>query len=185
MGLRLPFAAFFLAVAALRVASVGAAQVALVKDSPFLPPGSAAGGSGPEGGPSYELAGGSVTSQGSEVCIYDVKGKRSHWIGVGGEDGAVQVVSYDPAGDCAVVRINGVQQTLELRKEAGPVNLGSAAPFVAAGAYAPSSLPAGLTVEEARKRREARMLVTDLMDIGMRQRRAHEEAMRQAAQAGH
>jgi hypothetical protein len=118
------------------------------------------------------------------VCIYDVNGKRSHWIGVGDADGRIQVVSYDAAGDRAVVRIDGVEQTLDLRKEAAPRNPGFAVPFVAAANTAPGALPPGISIQEARKQREARMLVMDLMDAGMRQRQAHEEALRQAARNG-
>jgi hypothetical protein len=158
--------------------------MALAKDSPFLSPGEESPGSASGARPAFELAGGSVTSSGSEVCIYDVNAKRSHWIGVGDADGAIQVVSYDAAGDQAVVRIDGVQQTLDLRKEAASPNPSSITPFVAAGATVTGAREPVISVEEARARRESRMLVTDLMDIGMRQRQAHEAALRQAVQNG-
>ena len=174
----------FLAVIALALAGTGSAQTALVQDSPFLPPGTADGGSGPAAAPAYELAGGSVSSQGAQVCIYDVNGRRSHWIGVGDADGRIEVVSYDAAADRAVVRIAGVEQTLELRKEAPKTGPASRLPFVAATNFVPNAPPPGLSLEENRKQREARMMVSDLMDIGMRQRRAHEEALRQAGQSG-
>jgi hypothetical protein len=114
------------------------------------------------------------------VCIYDVGGRRSHWSGVGEVDDGVQVVSYDATADEAVVRINGVQQTLELRREAA--GGGSFGSFVPAPVYLTGPAPRPLSAEAARKQREARMLVADLMDIGMRERQANEEAERQAAQ---
>jgi hypothetical protein len=160
------------------------AQTALASSSPFLAAGAAGGGAGPGSGPAFELAGGIVTSSGSEVCIYDINGKRSHWIGVGDADGRIQVLSYDSAADRAVVRVDGVEQTLDLRKETTPRSPASAVPFVAAVGSVPGALPPGMSIQEARKQREARMLVMDLMDAGMKQRQAREEALRQAARNG-
>jgi hypothetical protein len=184
MKVHVPHAGRSLAFLALAMSGMASAQTTLIQDSPFLAPGTGPGGAGPGSGPAFELAGGSVTSEGSQVCIYDVGGKRSHWIRVGDADGRIQVVSYDAGGDRAVVRIDGVEQTLDLRKEVTPRSPVSAAPFVAATNAVPAALPPGVSVQDARKQREARMLVMDLMDTGMRQRRAHEEALRQAAQNG-
>ncbi len=160
------------------------AQTALAADSPFLARGAASGGRVAGSGPAFELAGGSVTSAGSEVCIYDVNGKRSHWICVGDADGRIQVLSYDAAADRAVVKIDGVNQTLDLRREAGPSGPSSSVPFVAAAGTVQGGIPPGMSIQEARKQREARMLVMDLMDEGMRQRKAHEEALRQGGRSG-
>jgi len=179
---RTSIACVFLALLSLGKAGGASAQDTLAKESPFLPPGTAAGRGGEGSGAAYQLAGGSVTSRGSEVCIYDVGGRRSRWIGVGEADGGFQVVSYDSDADRAVVRIDGVQQTLELRKAASPANAVAFNSFVPAPAYITGPAPRPLSAEAARKQREARMLVADLMDIGMRERQANEEAERRAAE---
>ena len=77
-------------------------------------------------------------------------------IGVGEADGGIQVVSYDSDADRAVVRIDGVQQTLELRKAASPANAVAFNSFVPAPAYITGPAPRPLSAEAARKQREAR-----------------------------
>jgi len=149
-------------------------------DSPFLPAansGSAAGGSRtPQ---AFELAGASITSHGTEVCIYDVQAKRSRWISVGSTSDQIQVV----------IRANGVQTSLELRKTTveslGPVGQAAAfampsAPALTVNPSPPAVLPFK-SPEVAKQEREARMLVSDLLEIGIQQRKAYEEAARKAA----
>jgi hypothetical protein len=88
--------------------------------------------------------------------------------------------------DEAVVRVGSDLKTLTLRKPAGAH--GGAMPGLSAqppplplvgpaGGALPQVAPL-VTREE--KEREARMLVSDLLEIGMRQRKAYEEAQRKA-----
>ena len=159
-------------------------------DSPFVPAansGRAAGGSRtPQ---AFELAGASITSHGTEVCIYDVQAKRSRWISVGSTSDQIQVVSYNPEKDQVVIRANGVQTSLELRKTTveslGPVGQAAAfampsAPALTVNPSPPAVLPFK-SPEVAKQEREARMLVSDLLEIGIQQRKAYEEAARKAA----
>jgi hypothetical protein len=165
------------------------AQPAASGDSPFLPPaGAAKGGAQPLSNP-YELTGTSKTSRETKVCIYDAQARSSHWIAVGSAYGDVQVVSYDPASDRAVINVHGSRMSLDMRKAvvsklpgfatapspkpvSGPVVLRSAGP--------PAQTQSAETLKQER---EARMLVSDLLDIGMQQRKAYEEAQKAAQQS--
>jgi hypothetical protein len=188
MSLRLRFTGILVAAALPGLAGIAKAQTVLVENSPFLPPGSEPGFAGQGNSAQFELAGASVTDKGAEVCIYDVKERRSHWIPVGGVDRGIQVLSYDAIRDRAELRIDGVTQSLEMRKAAEqPVSRASFPSQEAVNLAANNGLPTQATpaqIETARKQREARMFVTDLMEIGMQQRRAFEEAQRKKAEEG-
>jgi len=164
-------------------------QTTLVGDSPFAPAGSA-GAAAASSAEAYELAGSSVQGPDVLVCIFDRGAKHSDWIAVGGTAGAVHVVSYDADKDRAVVTISGARKELTLRTatvaSAGAAPAGRQAP--------PSPRPApqvvagappvqGPAANAAREQQEARMLVSDLLDIGVQQRKAYQEARQKAAQA--
>ena len=170
-----------------------------------------------------EFAGVSLIGKQTDLIFYDKTAKKSHWIGLGETKEGIAVLNYDERREEAVVKINGVQKTLALRKVSGPVstprpvaplpasfNAAAPATFTAdlsgsapvpvantnivpnplmaepAAATASSNSPAapapGSPAEiQARQETEARMLVSDLLEIGMAQRRAYEEAQRKAA----
>ena len=166
---------------------------AAANDSPFAPlPGAAGSAAAPE--ELFELAGASATGQGTEVCIYNSQTKRSTWIAVGSSRDGVEVVSFDPDRDQAVVSLHGQRKTLSLRKAvvtAAPVPVftppvyAPAPPGENLAAAAPQPVgpqPVGTSSREQKiQEREARMLISDLMQIGMEQRKAYAEAKRQAA----
>ncbi len=160
----------------------------LVGNSPFAAAGK---GAGSAGGPAeaYELAG--STSQGSQVsvCIFERQNRRSRWIDVGETVDGIQVVSYDSVNDAAVVRVNGTRKDLTMRKEtvassgasynpAAPVASGQVASLVPVPAQAVAA-PGSPAAEQ----REARMLVSDLLEIGIQQRKAYQDAKQRAAAA--
>jgi len=177
-----------LAVAA-GAASVGAAgQGSLVANSPFMPSGgAAAAGSGP--GEPYELSGSSVQGSEVSVCIYERQAKHSQWIPVGGLVDGIHVISFDAEHDRAVVTISGSYRELSMRKATvapagAPVAL-RAAPAAGDVALqlppaAPAPLPSPATAQHDQQ--EARMLVSDLLEIGVQQRKAYQEARQKAAQ---
>ncbi len=191
------------------------------KNSPFMPAtsGATAVVSVSE---SIEFAGISSVGKRTDLIFHDKAAKKSRWVGVGETVEGISVVSFDPRRDEAVVKINGVQKTLALRKgsrtasgpapapvavmpPAGgfavatpPLPLPGAEPLVgtnptpgqttAAPAPAappvPPAVPAGpaTPAQVAKQESDARMLVSDLLEIGMAQRKAYEEAHRRAAQ---
>lgn len=189
--------------------------------SPFTP----AGGPVTAGAPAnenIEFAG--VTTMGSrtDLIFHDKTAKKSHWLAKGETKAGITLLNYDPQREQAVVKVNGVEKVLTLRKGKGasaapgpaiatqPAGFNVPSPAVApvaspdvagAGAItmagtsaaavpaqpAPTPMPAPsgpMTPEiQARQETEARMLVSDLLEIGMAQRRAYEEAQRKSSES--
>lgn len=149
----------------------------LLKDSPFLPP---AGGSlvapPPE---TMQLSGVIAAGQSTLVNITDSQTKRSLWIPVGKTVDDIEVLSCDLKTDTVVVRTKGEVKTLKLRTPTIVTAPTGAPPMIAAG---PGGGPAPI-LTQAEQEREARMLVSDLLEIGLQQRKAYEEAQRKAAAA--
>ena len=145
----------------------------------------------------------------THLIFHDKAAKKNRWVALGETVEGISVVKYDDRLEQAVVKINGTEKTLPLRKGKGPANapatitpLPAAAGFAVAspaqplqdvpapaGAVDPTSnqapqKPAGPPTPEvqAKQETEARMLVSDLLEIGMAQRRAYEEAQRRSAE---
>jgi len=168
--------------AVLLAVAVSSAQTALPKDSPFLPaPGTAASGAGPtqEG---LELAGVSSTAKNTLVCIYDNQTKRSHWIPVNATVEGIKVLAYDSTLDQVSLSVGGQKKVLRLRKATvsgvANANPGAAAAGFATPAVMPSTpgtpQPPPAPGSIAQQETEARMLVSDLLEIGIQQRKAYE-----------
>jgi hypothetical protein len=179
-------------------------------DSPFLPPsGSTAAVASPS--ENLEFAGWNSVGEKTFVNIFDKSTKKGRWISVGGSDGTMSVLAYDPRREQVVVKSGDTQKTLTLRKSSGvasapapvavmPPSAGFAqpaiapinqniAPAVAMGPVATAEpAPAPAPPEPAkpqtvqRQEEEARMLVSDLLEIGMAQHRAYEEAQKKASE---
>lgn len=162
----------------------------LVANSPFAAVGGGAGSSAARA-EAYELAG--STSLGSQVsvCIFERQNRRSEWIAVGETVDGVRVVSYDSMNDTAVVTIDGARRDLTMRKDTvvssgstynpavAPVSNGQVASLVPVPSPAAAAAPGSPAAEQ----REARMLVSDLLEIGLQQRKAYESAKQRAAAA--
>ena len=158
------------------------------KESPFAQ----AGGSSATtaGADPLEFAGVSIVGKRTSINLYDKATKRSFWVDVGATSGGVTVVKYDSTHDQVTVKRDGVEKTLPLRAASSVVNGASTlAPALAAApvpapapaAPAPATPTSTSSLSQARQEEEARMLVSDLLEIGMAQRRAYEEAQRRAA----
>jgi len=169
-------------------APIASAQTALPKDSPFLP----AAGSAPAvaaAGDIHELAGISSTGKITLVCIYDNQAQRSRWIAVNATVDGIKVLSFDAAREEATIKVGEQQKTLRMRKAAvaGAANVNpganaaafaTPAPTVTQGTPQPPPAPGSVAQQET----EARMLVSDLLEIGIQQRKAYEEAQKKAEQ---
>ena len=179
------------ALGALVGASLGFGQT-LAVHSPFMIGGSA-GAAASAPAEAYELAGSSVQGADISVCIYERGAKRSQWISVGDTVDGVHVVSFNPQEDRAVVTISGATKELSLRKAApasatqslayalrgppsGSSQVASIMPLAPTGAAAPSTPESA-----AREQKEARMLVSDLLEIGVQQRKAYQDAKQKSA----
>lgn len=156
-----------------------------LKESPFLPPANAAAPS--KTAAAYELAGMSVAGKATLLSIVRVKDKRSTWVAVGQTAGEITAVSYDPKTEQATIRVDGKPITIAMKKASvvSASNTLFRSPFPSnsttpATSPQPIVTPLPATTQEE-KETEARMLVTDLLEIGQQQRKAYEEAQRQAA----
>lgn len=161
------------------------------KDSPFLPPSSAAP-AGQAASAGYALTGMTVVGKDTLLSVTNQSDKRSTWVAVGKTVGDITAISYDAAEEKAVIRAGGQNYTLVLKKGAvlpGPA-VSFSPPVSQAPAAAPPPTPAAVEVPQGNlsaqeeKEMEARMLVTDLLEIGQQQRKAYAEAQRQAAAKG-
>jgi len=158
---------------------------ALPSQSPFLPSTSA---TGEDLNAAYGLLGMTVVGKQTLLSISRLSDKRSFWVPLGETVAEVTAVSYDSKSDEAVIRADGRMLTLTLRKgvvlprSAMPVEAArSPAPVTPAPAAEAVQVPSGPMTVQQEKEMEARMLVTDLLEIGQEQRKAYELAQRQAA----
>ncbi|MBS0663738.1 MAG: hypothetical protein JSR48_10780 [Verrucomicrobia bacterium] len=164
-------------------AGTAALAQSLPDSSPFLPP--AAGAAMAGAGARYQLGGIITSGKDVMVSITRVDDKRSFWVPVGGTVNEVTVLTCNADRDEATIRANNQTMTLRLRQ---PTIAGGTAAMASAGARPNEASPVispplpppvgGPEVQE----REARMLVTDLLDIGQQHRKAYEEAQRKAAE---
>lgn len=158
--------------------AVGARGEPLVKDSPFLPPNEPANPAPVAQAASHEFTGVIVTGKNVLINLTDASAKRSFWIGVGKKNETVELMSYDPKTETISVRLNQETLTLALKQPAVAASSGSTVATVPVAPAVPIPPPSS----PAEAEREARMLVSDLLEIGIQQRKAYEEAQRKAAQ---
>jgi hypothetical protein len=178
------------------------------KDSPFKQSGAPAAAAKNE---ALEFIGVTTDGKKTMVNLYDREAKHGSWIQEGKSSGGITVVKYDGAHDQVTIKRDGVEKTLALRSASGVVNgpapvvtapvpaLMPSTPVTVPGATTSSTPAAGTTVAadgttpapatpttktRAQQEEEARMLVSDLLEIGIAQRRAYEEAQRKAAAGG-
>ena len=182
----------------------------LPKRSPFMPVGNttvAAAASNE----TLEFAGVSSFGKRVDLIFHDKVTKKNHWIGIGETKEGITVTDYDARHEQVAVKVNGIEKTLALRKGSGtsqsaqatppplpgfntPISVtgptsppvvdapANAAPTLFPTPPSPVKTDAPPTSEtQARQETEARMLVSDLLEIGMAQRRAYEEAQRKSS----
>jgi hypothetical protein len=188
----------------------------LPRSSPFLPAGTS-GAPAEAAAESIEFAGiYSTVGKRTDLIFHDKTTKKNHWIAPGETKGGIAVISYDEVRQLVVVKLNGAEKTLALRKVASPkggaprpvapqptgfnvptpppqpaapsepvvitpgTGNGSAGITISAAPAAPAA-PEAPEATRVRQETEARMLVSDLLEIGMAQRKAYEDAQRRAA----
>ncbi|MSU22402.1 MAG: hypothetical protein EXS32_01110 [Opitutus sp.] len=185
---------------ALALAGRAGAQTPLAKDSPFLPGASQA--VAVAANENFELTAVTTVGKKTYVNLLDSQAKKSRWIAVGETVDGLAVLTYDAKREQAVTRIGGVEKLLTLRQPKGVVystvpNVNAAMNFAiptppvsppdtattpAVDPAKPATPVVAPTI--ARQEEEARMLVSDLLEIGMAQRKAYEEAQKKAAEPG-
>lgn len=155
--------------------------------SPFLPASGSAAQTAPDPSAGYEFVGVTATQTQTLVSIRRLSDQRSVWIPVGQTVAEITVVAYNPTRDEVTLRTPNASLTLRLHDHApatasardNPRSLPE--PAAAMSTLAPIAVPTKPLSAQAEKELEARMLVTDLLEIGQQQRKAYEEARREAA----
>ncbi len=147
-----------------------------------------------------EFAGVSTIGQKTDFIFYDKAAKKSHWIAKGETKNGISLLNYDDKREQVVVKINGTEKTLTLRKSHGaaganrivaavPTGFNIAPPVIPAASATFTTAPApanpaptvpAAPLTQTQQETEARMLVSDLLEIGMAQRKAYEEKLKQA-----
>jgi hypothetical protein len=192
------------------------AQTQLASENPFKAPANNAPAANAQG-ETIEFAGVSQMDDRIDLVFFDKAAKKSRWVPLKSTVEGIEALSYDAKTQEALVKINGTEKRLPLRKQSGPANApGGVAPMhtgfsqppqpppaFTSAPVAPPPLPTAPVVTQpipvqnaapaantppatpeaqlqAKQEQEARMLVSDLLEIGMAQRKAYEEAQRKA-----
>jgi hypothetical protein len=192
--------ALLLLPAVIFAAAVPAAEIPAAA-SPLLPPAATiAPTAAPASGTArWELVAIMGTREFPAVRIRDTESEAAAWLGVGESFGALKVVSADLTASTATVQVGNQRLVLPLRLAGVAPGTTAAANAPAAGANgnpttgtttaAPAPLPSTADAAADAKRdqeiaeREARMLVSDLLEISMIQQKAYAEKQAEAAKA--
>ncbi|HVU24477.1 MAG TPA: hypothetical protein VHE13_10160 [Opitutus sp.] len=157
----------------------------LPADSPFGAAAAAPDAKAPSSG--FTLLGMSVVGQTTLLGISRDSDRHSFWIPLGGTTSEITAVSYDAKAEQAVIRVAGQPLRLSMRHGAvvpaapeSPVPPPVAPAPAVSAATAPAEPAPPMTAQEE-KEMEARMLVTDLLEIGQQQRKAYAAAQAAAA----
>ena len=92
-----------------------------IPDNPFKPRG-VPGGPTAIADEAVEFAGVSQMGKTTHLIFHDKSAKKNRWVAVGETVEGISAVRYDERLEQAVVKINGAEKTLPLRKGKGPVN---------------------------------------------------------------
>jgi hypothetical protein len=181
-------------------ARMAGALDSLLNSSPFLPAAAPVVPAPIDTGAlaGLELAGILVIDKQPRFSIRDTASGRGTWIPLGGTEEGLTVTAFDEHASTITVSGRGTSRTLTLR-EAAIRNTAANAPAPSVPGNVPRPAPAApaplpvrpamppaqpalvpgppRTTEEAE--REARMLVSDLMEISMRERQRYEQQMRE------
>lgn len=177
---------------ALVVATVSVQAAGTESTSPY---GQAGAPAAAATGGDLEFAAVSMMGGQTMVNLTSTRDQSSFWVPVGSTANGVTVLKYDNSQDQVTIRVNGIEKTLPLRPPSMVANAPmpslppapAAAPAMSAGASTPAATPS-VPETQAQKEEDARMLVSDLLEIGMVQRRAYQQALKkqqeQQAQQG-
>lgn len=170
-----------LILSAVATAATEVAAQTISRESPFHAP-AADAAPAPLELTSYEVVGVMTFGKEKNIGILEKNTQKHYWIPIGRAVGGIEIVSHDAKTDEIVARIHGELRRLRLRAPSAagaPTTVpGVASTPPPATTAAAQQIPLKPLVTPAEQEREARMLVSDLLEISMRQRKAYEEAQR-------
>lgn len=111
------------------------------------------------------------------VCITFVEEQRSHWLKPGQSAHGVSLLNYESDSGEAIISHHGQSIRLALKERTfDPSKLKVYQSGIQGGPVRSAGLAEHVALTPTEKATEARMLVSDLLEIGMIQRKAYEEA---------
>lgn len=111
------------------------------------------------------------------VCVTELAEKRSYWIKVGQSSGGIAVREFDQESRSIQIRHSGQSYQLQLVEPTfDPSKLAAYQPPASSGPLPSAGIAPAVPLTNEEKATDARMLVSDLLEIGMIQRKAYETA---------
>lgn len=159
------------------------------QSSPFMAAnqakaGASAGQNAEQGPAEFEFTGFVNLGGTPMVCITSVAEQRSHWLKPGQSAHGISLVSHDAATDQVVIRHQGRDLRLALKERSfDESKLAAYQPPASSGPVRSAGLAEHVPLTPKEKETEARMLVSDLLEIGMIQRKAYAEAKQKEVEA--
>jgi hypothetical protein len=149
----------------------------LKEDSPFLPPGGGEVAPEPPAEPrptlaNLEFAGVMSFGQGTLISVHNLQTDKGVWIPLGAEEEGIRVLSYNAEAQEVTIVSMGVTAVLKLRE----AKFGGGS-WIKPLPTLEQEYGRPLTVKE--QETEARMLVSDLLEIGMKERERQRELRNQ------
>lgn len=125
----------------------------------------------------FEFTGVIKLGDGPLVCVTEIARNRSHWLNVGQTSAGISVTSYDPEQNHITVRHQGQEINLQLKEPSfDPSQMAQFQATATVGPVQSAGLAETVPLTNEEKATDARMLVSDLLEIGMIQRKAYEQA---------
>ncbi|MCF3652120.1 hypothetical protein [Synoicihabitans lomoniglobus] len=125
----------------------------------------------------YELTGITKLGDATVVCVTVIATRKSHWIKIGESSNGIHALAHDPETGQVTIRRSGRDIALMLKKQTyDPSMLTAYEPTLPSGPVPMAGVAAPVALTDEDKATEARMLVSDLLEIGMIQRKAYQEA---------
>ncbi|GAB5560399.1 MAG: hypothetical protein SynsKO_20460 [Synoicihabitans sp.] len=118
------------------------------------------------------------------ICVTDTASNRSYWMKVGQTVAGISLLRFDDETNQIGVRASGRESSLSLKKRTfDPSKFVATQPIVASAPLPTASLAETVPLTTKEKETDARMLVSDLLEIGMIQRKAYEKAKAEELEA--
>lgn len=164
---------------ALALLVVTGATAGAQANSPFASPGQPAT-SVAAADADFEFTGVIAGSEKVLINLTRVRDRRSFWLSPGESVSGVSVESFAAETNQVTLRLGELTQTLSLKSSPKVGSFSGGGQFVAPPPLPVAAVAPRVAVTDEEKATEARMLVSDLLEIGMLQRQAYEEAQRTA-----
>ncbi len=125
----------------------------------------------------YQFTGVIVLEDAPLICVTDTNSNRSQWMKIGQTIAGVTLLRYSAEENQIAVTAGGRESTLAIKKRTfDPAKYQSVTPVITAAPLPTASLAERVPITAKEKETDARMLVSDLLEIGMIQRKAYEKA---------